>query len=124
MTVSTDFHAPPKEARLFLNVRNIILSPIDVVSRKLGIIARHVASIDDENATCAPAPTEREQPMRQSNADHLNQRLMSELTRLRQEAARLPLGAEREIVLRRARQLRTALEMNAWLCSPGLQAPT
>jgi hypothetical protein len=40
------------------------------------------------------------------------------------EAKKLPPGPKREALLKRARQLETASEMNAWLKSPGLQKPT
>lgn len=41
----------------------------------------------------------------------------------REEAEKLPLGIERQMLLRRARQLETALEMNGWLSSPELRKP-
>jgi hypothetical protein len=42
----------------------------------------------------------------------------------RDQAERLPYGKEREALMRRARQLETASHINAWLTSPGLQAPS
>jgi hypothetical protein len=50
-------------------------------------------------------------------------RLDQEADRLRAEAAKLPHGAERDALLRKARQARTASRVNEWLSSPGLQAP-
>jgi hypothetical protein len=51
-------------------------------------------------------------------------RLDQEIERLRAEAEKLPLGNhEREMLLRKARQAETALRINDWLSSPGLQAP-
>jgi hypothetical protein len=50
-------------------------------------------------------------------------RLDQEADRLRAEAAKLPHGAERDALLRKARQVRTASHVNEWLSSPGLQAP-
>jgi hypothetical protein len=50
-------------------------------------------------------------------------RLDQEADRLRAEAAKLPHGAERDALLRKARQARTASHVNEWLSSPGLQAP-
>jgi hypothetical protein len=50
-------------------------------------------------------------------------RLDQEADRLRAEAAKLPHGAERNALLRKARQARTASHVNEWLSSPGLQAP-
>ena len=50
-------------------------------------------------------------------------RLTQEAERLREEAEKLPHGEEREALLRKARQADTALHMDEWLSSPGLQAP-
>jgi len=38
-------------------------------------------------------------------------------------AEKLPQGKERERLLRRASQLKTASHINEWLSSPGLQPP-
>lgn len=54
----------------------------------------------------------------------LDQRLADEAARLRDKARALPAGREREILLRRARQDETAMQIEAWLRSPGLRAPT
>jgi hypothetical protein len=45
-----------------------------------------------------------------------------EAERPREEAEKLPHGPEREALLRKARQADTALHMDEWLSSPGLQA--
>ncbi len=42
---------------------------------------------------------------------------------LQDQASRLPPGAEREQLLRKARQLVVNNDINAWLRSPGLQPP-
>ena len=39
-------------------------------------------------------------------------------------AEKLPQGREREALVRKARQLHTASQINEWLSSPGLQPPT
>jgi hypothetical protein len=54
----------------------------------------------------------------------LDQRLVEESQRLRQEARGTPPGIEREMLIRRARQAETAAHIQEWLTSPGLQAPT
>ena len=41
----------------------------------------------------------------------------------RSEAQKLPPGSERDALLRRARQLETASQMNQWLSSPELKPP-
>jgi hypothetical protein len=50
-------------------------------------------------------------------------RLAQEAERLRQNARTVPIGKERENLLRKARQLETASHINEWLSSPGLQTP-
>jgi hypothetical protein len=51
------------------------------------------------------------------------ERLSQEAKRLREEAKLLPPGAEREALLRKARQAETGSHMSEWLSSPGLQPP-
>jgi hypothetical protein len=41
----------------------------------------------------------------------------------REKAQSLPLGKERDNLLRRARQAETASHLGEWLASPGLQSP-
>ncbi len=42
----------------------------------------------------------------------------------RDEAERLPLGKDRDALIKKARQLDTASHINEWLSSPGLRPPT
>lgn len=53
----------------------------------------------------------------------LEARLSEEAKRLREQAKLLPPGAERNELIRKARQAETASQMNGWLTSPGLQPP-
>lgn len=53
----------------------------------------------------------------------LEERLAQEAARLREQARQLPAGAEREILLRKARQAETGCHMTEWLRSPGLKPP-
>jgi len=53
----------------------------------------------------------------------LKQRLINEVGRLRDEARSLPPGRRREMLLRRVRQDETAIQIDAWISSPGLRAP-
>jgi hypothetical protein len=48
-------------------------------------------------------------------------RQQSEATR--QEAEKLPYGKKHEALVRKARQLKTASQINQWLSAPGLQPP-
>ena len=52
----------------------------------------------------------------------LEERLIQQATRLREEAKALPPGAAREAVLGRAEQAETGAQMSQWLRSPGLKA--
>ena len=54
----------------------------------------------------------------------LHERLADEARRLREEARALAPGRRRELLLRRARQDETAMQIEAWLRSPGLRTPT
>ncbi|MDH2341697.1 hypothetical protein [Bradyrhizobium sp. SSUT77] len=54
----------------------------------------------------------------------LDERLAEEAARLREEARTLAPGRRREMLLRRARQDETAMQIDAWLHSPGPRAPT
>jgi hypothetical protein len=52
-----------------------------------------------------------------------DERLAQEARRWRGQAKTMPLGIERESLLRKARQTETALHINEWLASRGLQPP-
>ncbi|PDT88174.1 hypothetical protein CO669_21320 [Bradyrhizobium sp. Y36] len=54
----------------------------------------------------------------------LNERLAEEAKRCREEARALAPGHRREMLLRRARQDEMAMQIDSWLRSPGLRAPT
>jgi hypothetical protein len=53
----------------------------------------------------------------------LQDRLALHALRLKEEAQVLRPGAERDAMIRRARQAETASHVNEWLLSPGLQPP-
>jgi hypothetical protein len=55
--------------------------------------------------------------------DMLEERLAEEARRLRERAGLLPAGAEREGLLRKARQADVGAHMSEWLRSPGLKPP-
>jgi len=54
----------------------------------------------------------------------LSERLADEAARCREEARALAPGRRRELLLRKARQDETAMQVDAWLHSPGLRTPT
>ena len=47
----------------------------------------------------------------------------AEAERLRRKALATPTRKERHALLRKARQIETAADIDKWLSSPGLQAP-
>jgi hypothetical protein len=51
------------------------------------------------------------------------ERLTDQKARLEKQASRLKPGPEHDDLLRKARQIDTAKDINEWLNSPGLQAP-
>ena len=53
----------------------------------------------------------------------LEARLCEEAKRLREEAKLLPVCAEREELIRKARRAETTARLSEWLNSPGLQPP-
>ncbi|WP_247495062.1 MULTISPECIES: hypothetical protein [unclassified Bradyrhizobium] len=53
----------------------------------------------------------------------LEERLSEEAKRLREKARSLPPGADREALLRKARQADTGSHLSEWLQSPGLRPP-
>lgn len=54
----------------------------------------------------------------------LEERLVTEALRLREQAKLLPPGIERERAIRKARLAETGSHISEWLRSPGLSAPT
>ena len=88
-----------------------------------------MVSIGDENAHCAPAPSngmEQRMPKRRrfKQTQSLEERLADEAKRLREQADLLPPGPQRDAVQRKARQAETGAHMSDWLRSPGLRPPT
>jgi hypothetical protein len=61
---------------------------------------------------------------RQKQTISFKGRLADWAAKIREQAARLPPGTEREEMLRRASQADTAAHLDDWANSPGLQPPT
>jgi hypothetical protein len=53
----------------------------------------------------------------------IEQKCQQQSEAAKSEAEKLPRGKEREALVRRARQLHTASQINEWLSSPGLRPP-
>jgi hypothetical protein len=60
---------------------------------------------------------------RRKNSVPFDERLQKAASEAREAAQRLPQGQEREALLKKARQVETAADLNEWLTSPGLQSP-
>ena len=52
-----------------------------------------------------------------------DQRLMQEALRIHEQLKSMPAGKNRELLVRKARQLETASHVNEWILSPGLKPP-
>jgi hypothetical protein len=61
---------------------------------------------------------------RLSDKRPLNERLALEAIHLRQKAELMPAGAERDALLKKARRLDVASQLNNWLTSSELKPPT
>jgi hypothetical protein len=62
-----------------------------------------------------------QQRRRFKHTETFEERLAVEAARFRKAAAEAEPGMARELLLKRARQAETALHINDWLKSPGLQ---
>jgi hypothetical protein len=69
-------------------------------------------------------------PRRASKGDHgpartatFDERIASEAQRLEVQAKTMAPGRDRDMLLRKARQTKTAAHINEWLSSPGLMSP-
>jgi hypothetical protein len=60
---------------------------------------------------------------RRKNSVPFDERLQKAAREAREAAQQLPQGAEREALLKKAKQAETAASLNEWLTSPSLQAP-
>lgn len=64
------------------------------------------------------------QQRRLSNREKtFQERLIEEARRLREEAAKIPDGMARHLLFQQAFRAETALNLDRWLSSPGLQPP-
>jgi hypothetical protein len=61
---------------------------------------------------------------RSKQAATLETRLEEEASRLRARAVEMPPGHEREIVLRKLREIEMTCGLTDWINSPGLQPPS
>ena len=61
--------------------------------------------------------------MRRPVKPSLDERLAEQARQIEERIKNLPPGKEREEMIRKARLTKTALHMNQWMSSPGLQAP-
>jgi hypothetical protein len=69
------------------------------------------------------APTRLKRRSRTAQTTTLEERIASEAKRLEGQAKTMAPGKDREMLLRKARQAKTAAHINKWLSSPGLMSP-
>jgi hypothetical protein len=53
----------------------------------------------------------------------LEERMAEHVAKLKERVSQLPAGAEREVLLKRARIAEIGAHLSDWLTSPGLQPP-
>jgi hypothetical protein len=85
-----------------------------------------MAFIGDENAQLRSRPiqTGKEDAMKRRPILHLfENRISKERKRLEGLAAELQPGSQRDGILKKIGQLNTAIHIDEWLSSPGLQTP-
>jgi hypothetical protein len=63
------------------------------------------------------------QQRRRSSPYSFEQQLAAEKVRLRAQLEKAPGGPERDMLVKKIRQIETASHINEWLSSPGLQPP-
>ena len=82
-------------------------------------------SVTESAARSRLIPTGKEEPMLRSRThpQTFAERLAEQKALLEKQASKLAPGSERDDLLRRARQIDTARDIDEWLNSPGLQAP-
>ena len=73
--------------------------------------------------SASEAPTRLKRRTRTPQTTTLNERMASEAKRLEAQAKTMAPGKDREMLLRKARQAKTAAHINEWLSSPGLTSP-
>ena len=63
--------------------------------------------------------------LRRRNKDTTSfaKRLLEEAAKFREAAERLPPGTERELLMKRVRQAKAAVQINDWLATPGAESP-
>jgi len=62
--------------------------------------------------------------MSDTNQNRISERWKTVAQIAKDEARTLPLGKDRDALIKKARQLETASHINEWLSSPGLRSPT
>ena len=63
------------------------------------------------------------QQRRQSRPQPFGDKLEAEKARLREQLTNALQGSERDLLIKKIRQIETALHIGEWLSSPGLQPP-
>jgi hypothetical protein len=102
----------------------ILLALPSIKAHDVPITDRPVAFIGDETAVALPPHANRSSAMLgRHRSESLQDRLTAFAQETREKASALPPGLEQQEMLRKARQADTAVHLDDWLNSPGLQSP-
>jgi hypothetical protein len=84
------------------------------------ILRASVLALVETSASGAKATLKRRRTIRNAT---FSERMANEAQRLEEQAQRMAPGKDREMILRKLRQTKTAAHINEWLSSPGLVPP-
>jgi hypothetical protein len=84
------------------------------------ILRASVLALVETSASGAKAPLKRRRTIHNAT---FAERMANEAQRLEEQAQRMAPGKDREMILRKLRQTKTAAHINEWLSSPGLVPP-
>ena len=87
---------------------------------KLRASAFALAPTEPSSSGANPRPKKRPRTVHNATFD---ERITTEVRRLEQQARTMAPGHNRDMLLRKARQTKTAAHINEWLSSPGLMSP-
>ena len=102
--------------------QHILKQAADGVRDPVRLRASALASAAVE-VTASGAKTRLKRRPRTVHTATFDERMASEAQRLEETAKKMAPGKDREMLLRKARQARTAVQINEWLSSPGLMSP-
>jgi hypothetical protein len=102
--------------------QDILKQAADGVRDRVTLRASALA-IGTSQPSAPKAKTRLKRRPRTAQTATLDERMASEARRLEEQAKTMAPGKDREMLLRKARQTKTAAHINEWLSSPGLMSP-